>query len=256
MTLSEISHIGIEMGTLLLASGAETYRVEESVARVCLSLGAKEAEIFVIPTTIIIYIRKNGGETITRTRRIHHRSIDLTTVDLINDLSRRLSSEPLEYDQIIEEIEVIKATPEYPFFMQVVATGFAALMFCLFFGGDLKNSLIAFLIGMLINLQTSYMKKFETNRFFITIVAGMMISTLSVLTTLVGITSSFNTVIIGSIMPLVPGLAITQSLRDVIAGDYLAGITKGIEALLIGAAIATGVAMPLSFFHSVLGVIS
>ncbi|WKY48619.1 threonine/serine exporter family protein [Eubacteriaceae bacterium ES3] len=255
MTLSEISHIAIEMGTLLLSSGAETYRVEESISRVCLSLGAKEAEIFVIPTTIIIYIRKDGGRTITRTRRIHKRSIDLTIVDEINDLSRRLSRETLDYGEIIAEIEAIRLIPEYPFCLQVISTGFAALMFALFFGGSIKNSLIAFCIGVLINLQTHYMAKFETNRFFITIIAGMMISTLSVTVTLLGIAESFNTIIIGSIMPLVPGLAITQSLRDVIAGDYLAGITKGIEALLIGAAIATGVALPLSLFQSVLGVI-
>lgn len=244
----------MEMGTLLLSSGAETYRVEESISRVCLALGAKEAEIFVIPSTIIIYIRKGGDEAINRTRRIHHRSIDLTTVDQINDLSRRLCRENLNYSEIINEIDKIRAIPEYPILLQIISTGFAAFMFALFFNATLKNSIFAFMIGILIDLQIRYMAKFETNRFFITVIAGMLISTVAVGVTLLGLTDSFNTIIIGSIMPLVPGLAITQSLRDVIAGDYLAGITKGLEAFLIGAAIAIGIAIPISFFHSIWGV--
>ncbi|MDK2935916.1 MAG: hypothetical protein PWP62_924 [Eubacteriaceae bacterium] len=255
MTLSEIGHIAMEMGTLLLSSGAETYRVEESISRVCLSLGVKEAEIFVIPSTIIIYLRKSGDEAITRTRRIHHRAIDLTTVDQINDLSRRLGREKLSYLEIIKEIETIRAIPEYPLFLQIFSTGFAAFMFALFFNATIKNSLFAFMIGIMIDLQIRYMAKFETNRFFMTVIAGMLISTVAVVVTLLGFTDSFNTIIIGSIMPLVPGLAITQSLRDVIAGDYLAGITKGLEACLIAAAIAIGIAIPISFFHSILGVI-
>ncbi|MDI3537196.1 MAG: hypothetical protein PWP30_1678 [Eubacteriaceae bacterium] len=254
MTLSEISHIGIEIGTLLLSSGAETYRVEESVARVCLSLGAKDAEIFVIPNTIIIYLRR-GHEAISKTRRIHGRVIDLTTVDQINNLSRRLCKESLSYSEIIKEIDIIRVIPAYPLALQIFSTGFAAFAFALFFNATLKNSLFAFLIGILIDLQIRYMTKFDTNRFFMTVIAGMLISTIAVTLMLLGYTDNFNTIIIGSIMPLVPGLAITQSLQDVIAGDYLAGITKGLEACLIAAAIAIGIAIPISFFHSILGVI-
>jgi uncharacterized membrane protein YjjP (DUF1212 family) len=46
-------------------------------------------------------------------------------------------------------------------------------------------------------------------------------------------------------MTLVPGVAITNAMRDVIAGDLLAGTMKGVEALLIALALAAGTAVAL-----------
>ena len=86
----------------------------------------------------------------------------------------------------------------------------------------------------------------ESNSFFINIVDGIIASTVAVAAAQLALTGNMNTIIIGSIMTLVSGLAITNSIRDVIAGDYLSGLTKGVEVLLIGAGIAAGVAVPLS----------
>ena len=69
-----------------------------------------------------------------------------------------------------------------------------------------------------------------------------------------GFAANMDKIIIGTIMTLVPGLAITNSMRDIIAGDLLAGVTKTTEALLIGAGIAVGAAIPLTFLRPFLGV--
>jgi uncharacterized membrane protein YjjP (DUF1212 family) len=111
------------------------------------------------------------------------------------------------------------------------------------------DSCVGFLIGIGIKLQMDIMSRFEANVFFTNIVGGLIASTVAVTAAGLGLSTNMNTIIIGSIMTLVPGLAITNSIRDIIAGDYLSGLAKGVEALLIGAAIAAGVAVPLSLLR-------
>lgn len=249
MTIAQLSHVAMKMGEILLSNGAETYRVEESMHRICIALGAKEAEIFVVPTTIIITVTVDGEIPLTRTRRIHTRKIDLTKVTEINHLSRQICYEPTNYKDLLSAINQIDMIPSYPYFLQVLAFAFISQMFTLFFGGSFVDSCFGFIIGLGIKLQMDVMGRLETNIFFTNIVGGIIASTVAVTATGLGLTANMNTIIIGSIMTLVPGLVITNSIRDIIAGDYLSGLTKGVEALLIGSAIAAGVAVPLSLLR-------
>jgi|LGOV01.1.fsa_nt_gb uncharacterized membrane protein YjjP (DUF1212 family) len=254
MTGSQLSYLVMEIGCVLLSNGAETYRVEESMTRICLSMGAQEAEIFVVPTTIILGITMTNGEHLTRTRRLHLRGIDLTKVECTNNLSRRICYESLSYNNSIFEINRIKNKLPYPYYLQVLSFAFVAQLFTLFFGGNLVDSCIAFIIGLIIKLQFDIMTRFEGNIFFINIVGGAIAASISLFMLKIGLTHQIDAIIIGSIMTLVPGLSITNSIRDVIAGDYLSGLIKGIEALLIGTGIATGVAIPLSLLKSFWGI--
>jgi uncharacterized membrane protein YjjP (DUF1212 family) len=47
-------------------------------------------------------------------------------------------------------------------------------------------------------------------------------------------------VVIGNIMLLIPGIALTNSLRDMISGDIISGLLRFLDAILVAAAIAAG----------------
>ncbi len=249
MTITQLSHVAMEMGVILLSNGAETYRVEESMHRICIALGAKEAETFVVPTTIILSVTIDNEKPLTRTRRIHTRKIDLAKVTEINQLSRHICYAPTNYKDLISEIKRIDTVPSYPYLYHVLAFAFISQMFTLFFGGNFLDSCIGFIIGLGIKMQMDIMRRLDTNIFFTNIIGGLIASTVAVIATDLALTTNMDTIIIGSIMTLVPGLAITNSIRDIIAGDHLSGLIKGIEALLIGAAIAAGVVVPLSLLR-------
>ena len=51
----------------------------------------------------------------------------------------------------------------------------------------------------------------------------------------------FNRVVIGGIIPLVPGVAFSTSIREFFNGDYLSGVIHLIAALLTAVCIALGV---------------
>lgn len=253
MTNSQLSHVAMEMGVTLLSNGAETYRVEESIQRICFAMGAKEAEIFVVPTTIIISITMAGEAPLTRTRRIHSRKIDLHKVYDMNQLCRNVCYAPLTYEELVAEINRINELPTFSYVLHLLAFAFVSQMFTLFFGGSFQDSCLGFLVGLAIKLQMDIMNRLEANSFFTNIIGGAIASLIAIIASGLGLTANMDTIIIGSIMTLVPGLAITNSIRDIIAGDYLSGLIKGVEALLIGAAIAAGVAVTLSLLRPVWG---
>ena len=52
-------------------------------------------------------------------------------------------------------------------------------------------------------------------------------------------------------MILVPGIAITNSLRDIIGGDFVSGLSRMIEAILIAASIAICVGIMMMVLQGV-----
>ena len=147
----------------------------------------------------------------------------------------------------------IRTGMEYPLWMLCGAHGAAALIFALFFGGNWKDGMWAFPIGIMIKLVSYGMGKLNANSFFVTVICGALSALMAGFGAQLHILDQVSHVLMGAIMNLVPGLMLTNAMRDIMAGDFIAGLTRIAEAVLIGAGIAVGVMMPLSFFQSLLG---
>lgn len=255
MSGTELLRAALMIGSRLLTCGAEIYRVEESVARVCLAYGAKSADVYAVPTAIIATIRmKETDEIITQTCRITQRGTDLNKVDALNQLCRSVCICPISYQQIRKEIDEIDTCAVYTNRTLYFACGGGAMFFTLLFGGSLPAGLLAFGIGFLLQIFVLYSGRLGMHPLITNLFGGIWISLCAVLGAAAGISPNYDVVIIGSIMPLVPGLLMTNSIRDMIAGDFMAGISRFSEALLIAAGIAAGAAIPLSISPLLLGV--
>jgi uncharacterized membrane protein YjjP (DUF1212 family) len=127
-------------------------------------------------------------------------------------------------------------------------SGVAAGFFTLTFNGNLKDFLVSFFIGCSIRIIASALSNLAANDFFVNIICGAFTAISALTLTHLGVGSHSDKIIIGSIMLLVPGLAITNAIRDTISGDLLSGITRGIEAILIAVGIALGTGVVLKFW--------
>lgn len=246
--LQLVSDIGFDM----LVYGGEIYRVEETVKRICAAYGANSADVFAIPSALIVSIT-TGDETVSKTRRLSMKGTDLDKVDRLNNLSRCLCRETPSYESAKQMLREIELAPEYPLWMLCCAHGAAALIFTLFFGGNAKDCLWAFPIGMLIKITSHGLSKAKTNSFFTTVICGALSALLAGFGVQIHVADHLSHVLMGAIMNLVPGLMLTNAMRDIMAGDFIAGLTRVAEALLIGTGIAIGVMFPLTFFQSMLG---
>ncbi len=230
----------MKLGYRLTMCGAETFRVEESITRLMNAYGVN-AETFAIPNVLIINIETPDGQTLTRMRRIGYHGSDLDAVEQYSNLSRKLCAEvpaPEEALQRIHQTDASRRTYRLPLLLAGHFLG--ACGFSVFFGGGWVDSLCAGICGVVIGLVNRFTDKLRVNPFFSTTAAAFLMTLVAYIIGTLGIPASTDGVIIGALMLLVPGLLITNAMRDIIFGDTNSGINRIVQVLLIAVAIAVG----------------
>jgi uncharacterized membrane protein YjjP (DUF1212 family) len=243
----EIMEVCLLAGKLMLQSGGETYRVEDTMMRIAASFGVVQSHSFVTPTGIIFSIE--GIEpTKTKLIRIVERTTDLTKVAQVNSISRRISSGELTVSEahiLLKEMD--SARLMYPLWVQVIAASISSACFLIMFKGVWSDFIPALFTGGLGYTFFVYLHRIVQIKFFAEFLSATMIGIMSFLFVWLGLGFEIDKIIIGSVMPLVPGLLITNAVRDLMAGHLVSGLSKGAEAFLTAFAIGAGIAVVLSF---------
>lgn len=252
MDIDSIVHVATHAGKIILESGGETYRVEETIIRICISFGIDQADSYVTPTGIMVSVCHDKN-TKTLIKRVKSRGNNLQKIHLVNNLSRELYSREYTVAEFEEKLNDIDKIPAYPYQINILCAGIAAASFSIPFGGTLKDFIAAFFIGIIIKIFVIYAEKLSLNTFFINSIGGAIAAFLAIILTQIGIGSNINNIIIGSIMLLVPGLVITNAIRDTISGDLVSGLTRAAEAILIAVSIAVGTGMVMNIWINHLG---
>ncbi len=240
-----------EIGFQLLKNGAETYRVEDSVTHVLKAYSDNVADInvFAIPNYLIISITTKDQITYTKTKRVLHRGQNIDRIVKINSLCRYITQHKPEISYINEQLELIGNLKRYPLSFELFSSCLTAGVFTLFYKGSAFDAIWALVIGALIKINTTVMKKFKMNFFTTIIFNSFIIAVFAVVPYRFGVSLHYDSIIIGCFMLLVPGVAITNSARDFIAGDLLSGTLRLFEAFLIATCIALGSGVALSLLR-------
>ena len=254
MNYDELITLATDVGCLLLANGAEIYRVEESMQRIFRAYGVHTGEIFAIPTCINVTIVTPQGKPVTLIRRIPVRGTNLDRVERGNALCRRICSERPDFKTVRREISMIEHRPVFGLGFQIVMFALVAFFFTLFFGGDLSDAVCSMFCGAVIKIVCHYMNKFNANPFFVNIVASFAAAAMVMCAAQFDMALNIDKVIIGALMNLVPGIAITSFMRDIIAGDLMAGLIRFTESMLVATAIAIGAGIALTLSRMIWGV--
>lgn len=234
--------LATDLGWELAMSGAETYRVEESILRVLDAYGV-EAEVFAIPNVLFVSILSDGEHPITRMRRIGQHGNDLDAVERLTALGRAICSRRPEPEDALRLFREVRSghrrysIPVTYFGHFLGAAGFGA-----FFGGDLGDALCAGVCGILVALVSQALQRQRSNFFFSTIATSFIMALGAYALGAMGLASRPDAVTIGALMLLVPGLLFTNAMRDIIYGDTNSGINRTVQVILVGVALALGTA--------------
>ncbi len=244
MRSAELMKIALKAGEIMLRSGAEIYRVEETMARICESYGVR-CESFVLPTGIFISLTAGEGGTNTAFIRIRDRKVDLTGIDRVNSLSRRIRKTRPDFEAVLRELEEIEKSPKHSFPVRLSATGLGSFAFTLYFHGSLHDSLAALVIGCISYSAREILTRKGLFLFLENLLAGLVTGFLS--TAAVALFPGLDgyRIIIGSILMYLPGVSITNSIKDALYGDLVASITRLGEAILLVTVLAAGVGFAL-----------
>lgn len=253
MYLNKILHVATFAGQIILENGGETYRVEETIWRICDAYGVHFADSFVTPTGIMVSVCDENHYTTTLVKRVKNRTVNLQKIHLVNDLSRNINVKNYTVDEFLRELNKIEKTERYNNYLTILFAAISASSFCVLMGGSLRDLFITFIIGLLVKTFAVFSGELNINDFFINSLGGALSAFLALLSVKYGLGENMDKIIIGAVMLLVPGLAITNAIRDTIAGDLVSGLTRAAEAFFIAIAIAVGTGGVLSFWFKVYG---
>ncbi len=239
-------HLAVSLGTMLLVNGAEINRVEDSMRRVLAAYGAIEPEVFTISSCIIVSVLQEGGQATTRLKRITSRSTDMEKFARLNALSRRLVREKPPYEEAIAALNEILKTPAYPPFVSVFGFFIAAGMFTMLFGGAWRDGLFSGFCALTAWFVVFVAMRLQLHPFLRNIIVSGLSAFLAGAFHRVFPDAKMDLIIIGTFMLQVPGVLMTNGVRDILSGDYIAGFLSLMEAGMVAIAMAIGAAFGLS----------
>ncbi len=240
MNHNEVLSAAMDIGEHMLKSGAEVYRVEDCIRRICYAYGASSVDVFCITSSMLLSVDFPEEHRISQTRRIETYTTDLERVDRLNQLSRRMCAERSDYASFKKALSEILSVKRYSYLSEMAAFALIAAAFTVFFGGSWQDALISAVIGVILKATVYFASVVNFNRVLSNLISSFTMSVLAFLAVRVGLARSAEMIVIGNIMLLIPGVLLTNSIRDMISGDTMTGILRFAEAIILALAIAGG----------------
>lgn len=246
MDYRTLMDIAILAGKIMLESNAETYRVEDTMNRILKTSKFKTTEALAIATGLIATLDDPGiDDPITVVKRINSRDTNLNNIASVNTISRQLTDEEITIPEAYTALQNIGGV-QYKRRYKDYAIAALAASFALLLGGGLFEILVAGINGGLLALVLKGEKRLNMGSFVRNVLSSAVISVgAGLMQAFIFPTLNINIVITSTIMPLVPGTAITNAIRDTLQGDYMSGGAKALEAFVTALSIALGVAIGL-----------
>ncbi|HUX39079.1 MAG TPA: threonine/serine exporter family protein [Rectinemataceae bacterium] len=232
--------LAADAARLVLESGGETYRAEETAQSIATGLGAVDVECFATPTGIVLSFSGPDGRVRSIVRRVSTRSLNLDRITRTEELVREVVAGTLEWDEAAATLGDIESSPEVPLLPSLAAAAAGTGFFTLFFGGAWNDALVAAFSGLILSRMTHYLARRRISDFFTNLAGGALIAAVALSAKGMGLAANADLAILGAAMYLVPGVAITNAIRDTIAGDLVAGVARAADAFMSAAAIAIG----------------
>lgn len=239
-------------GEIMLQSGAETWRVEDTMLRMLKMSRLKTAEVFAMTTGFTVTLDDPSMDSMTVVRRIQNRSMNLERVDRINQLSRNFCNGEMTVEELFRAVRGIYREPgdgrAHLIGYMILTAGFT-----LMFGASVMDAAVAAAAGLVSGLGVWGCRKIGLHAFLANGIGAFLIGVTAILCSrsLPG-QYDLHSIIIGSIMPLVPGVAITNAIYDTLHGDYISGSARMLEAFVTAAAIGIGVGLSMALFRGVM----
>lgn len=246
-------------GEIMLVSGAEIYRVEDTMCRM-LALagdpaepGFRNAEVVATVTGIFATLNPADAQVLTIVRRISHRATNLNRIYLVNHVSRNLCAGTLTVEQAYEELERIRDSRLYSGRKKHMAAVGVAVFFAVLLGGNGWDALAAAVTGVCLAAAGALGQRFGLNDFCLNAFSAFAIACCAMGLECLGPWFHREAVITASIMPLVPGVVFTTAIRDTLNGDYASGMARILEAVVVALAVAAGVGGGITVFQWIAG---
>ncbi|MBO5303603.1 MAG: threonine/serine exporter family protein [Lachnospiraceae bacterium] len=249
----EILTLAVEIGDTLLRSGGEIYRVEDTIMHILNAYGIENYDIYVLSNGIFASANEDKEDGCSIVRHVPLGNVHLGKIAAINQLSREIVAQTCDVETAWKRLEACRNIPSASPKTACFFCGVGCACFCYIFGGTLWDAGFTFLFGMILKALLLTMEKKKSSKFITNILGSAFVTAGSLILLNLGLPVLQDKIVIGGIMPLVPGIALTTSIRDLFNGDYLSGAIHLIDALLTAMCIAVGVGSMIILYRTIPG---
>ena len=247
-----VLEFAMRAGRLLLENGAEIFRVEETIQRICRHYGVRSASTFVLSNGSFIMAGSEDEPYYSAVRHLPSWVNRLDKVTAVNQLSREIEEKHYPLETAKKRLEEIEGMPERPKAVRILVAGVACACFCFIFGGSPGDMLSDFFTGLLVYAfiltVCGGLSKITAN-----VLSGALIAICCLIFYHSGIGENLRPLIMGTILLLVPGLPFTNGIRDLADGDYISGAVRLLDAVLVFMSVGAGAGAVFLAYHHLFG---
>lgn len=240
----------LKAGKILLSSGAEISRTEDTMNYIARAMNFKDLEAYVSNRGIFATAKKDDNTEITRIYNVPEVDINLSKIESVNALSRRITQKSITIEEVINELEKIDTMPDYLIFWRLVAYTIGASGFSYAIGSSITDSIIAGIIGLILGAYMCTIKRILNSDVLITILGSILIALFGNLFIHFNIGSNLSVILLGAMIDIVPGVPFVNAIREYSQNNYNTGITLMMGALLTCISMAVGVAVVQSLLFN------
>ncbi|MCB7306068.1 threonine/serine exporter family protein [Bariatricus massiliensis] len=241
----------LDIGEAMLICGAENFRLDDSLYRMCRSYGFKRYDVFAIPSNIQITVETPEGEIITQIRHIESTDIDFDRLDYLNNLSRYVCQHKPDGKQLREKYEEVMSRPPQKPYTKYFAAVMGGTGFAVFFGCDFADAIVAVLVSLMIVVVGGWLSKREENLLVYNLILSFLSEVIIIVAVRLGLGSHPERIMIGIVMLLISGLSTTNGIREVLQRDFISGFLNIMNSILGAAGIACGTALAMLLLKGV-----
>ncbi len=245
--------VALKAGEIMLRNGSETFRVQYIIKKMLTDLDIISKDVIVIGRAIIVSIEMKDKYPITLTKSIVKRMNNLQKLSLVTKVADDYSKHKISINETMNKLNNIDNIITYPFWLRVIGTGLGTFSFTLGFGGSFTGAVAIFLITLFPAYFIEILYKNNVPYFISNILAGALISTLSLIVFNFYPLLQYDKMIASAIVILTPGIAAITAIRDVVNGDFITGASRGIEAILSATALSIGVGFIFALYVFITG---
>ncbi len=246
--LKEFFRMVLFTGIVMLENGAETYRVEDTLKRICKSrIDTDSIHVFVIPSSIFLSVDYKG-EFYSQLQRTESSSMNLNNIHMANKFSREFVNSDMSVEEGMRRIEEISNFRLYTGRQRIISAAMVSACFTGLFNSGFSTIVASFFVSIMSMTIMDHIYQYRFISFIENLMTGFLIAFFASIAKSIGMANTIDAIVIGTIMPILPGYALTNALRDAISGDHISSLSRGLDAILSGLAIALGVAIVLKIF--------
>ena len=241
----------LDIGEAMIRCGAENFRLQDSLYRICRSYGFVKYDIFVIPSNIQITAETPEGQIITQIRLVEIGECDFDKLDYLNNLCRKVCKEKPDAKEMRRQFEEVMGRPEQKWYTHYAAGILGGTGFAVFFGCNIRDAIIAVIVSIVIVAAGNWLAEREKNLLAYDLILSFIAEMIILLSVKFGFADHEERIMIGIVMLLISGLSTTNGIRDLLQKDFISGSINIMNSMLGASGIAFGTAIPMILFGGV-----